>query len=74
MISPLALVAAISSVISNAVALATPAIGDKVVGGYLLLNPTTGPAKLQALADNAATIPVNRVFLSFVAPTMVYVP
>ncbi|KAJ3012285.1 UNVERIFIED_CONTAM: hypothetical protein HDU68_001289, partial [Siphonaria sp. JEL0065] len=74
MISPLALVLAVSSAITSVVALASPAVGSTVVGGYLLLNPTTGPAKLQALADNAATIPVNRVYLSFVAPTMVYVP
>ncbi|KAG0301731.1 hypothetical protein BGZ98_008085 [Dissophora globulifera] len=45
-----------------------------VVGGYLLLNPTTGPSRLKALADNAANIPINRVFLSFARPGMVYVP
>ncbi|KAF9176245.1 hypothetical protein BGZ50_001257, partial [Haplosporangium sp. Z 11] len=45
-----------------------------VVAGYLLLNPTNGPAKLKALADNAATIPVNRIFLAFARPGMVYVP
>ncbi|KAK3818793.1 MAG: hypothetical protein J3Q66DRAFT_387650 [Benniella sp.] len=44
------------------------------VGGYLLLNPTNGPAKLKALAENAATIPVNRIYLSFARPGMVYVP
>ncbi|KAF9585027.1 hypothetical protein BGW38_004209 [Lunasporangiospora selenospora] len=42
--------------------------------GYLLLNPNNGPAKLKALADNAATIPVNRIFLAFARPGMVYVP
>ncbi|KAI9328167.1 hypothetical protein BDR26DRAFT_874466 [Obelidium mucronatum] len=62
MINPLALVVAVTAAISS------------VAGGYLLLNPTTGPAKLAALADNAANIPVNRIYLSFVAPTMVYVP
>ncbi|KAF9362095.1 hypothetical protein BGX26_004180 [Mortierella sp. AD094] len=45
-----------------------------VVAGYLLLNPTNGPAKLQALADNAANIPINRIFLSFARPGMTYVP
>ncbi|KAI9328149.1 hypothetical protein BDR26DRAFT_874417 [Obelidium mucronatum] len=54
--------------------LATPSAGLKVVGGYLLLNPSTAASKLKALASNAAKIPVNRIFLSFVAPTMVYVP
>ncbi|KAG0232346.1 hypothetical protein B0O80DRAFT_427005 [Mortierella sp. GBAus27b] len=44
------------------------------VGGYLLLNPTTGPSKLAALANNAATIPVNRIYLAFARPGMVYVP
>ncbi|ORZ04541.1 hypothetical protein BCR41DRAFT_374839 [Lobosporangium transversale] len=42
--------------------------------GYLLLNPTNGPAKLKALADNADKIPINRIFLSFARPGMVYVP
>ncbi|KAJ3230834.1 hypothetical protein HDU81_004224 [Chytriomyces hyalinus] len=51
-----------------------PNIGTKVVGGYLLLNPTEGPSKLRALAQNAATLPINRIFLSFVRPDMVYVP
>ncbi|KAI9328146.1 hypothetical protein BDR26DRAFT_921978 [Obelidium mucronatum] len=74
MINPLALVVAVTAAISSVSALATPPVGEKVAGGYLLLNPTTGPAKLAALADNAATIPVNRIYLSFVAPTMVYVP
>ncbi|KAG0005281.1 hypothetical protein BGZ79_005861 [Entomortierella chlamydospora] len=45
-----------------------------VVGGYLLLNPTDGPSKLKALADNAAKIPVNRIYLSFARPGMNYVP
>jgi len=45
-----------------------------IVGGYLLLDPTNGPAKLKALADNAATIPVNRIFLAFARPGLVYVP
>ncbi|KAF9938944.1 hypothetical protein BGZ75_006094 [Mortierella antarctica] len=47
---------------------------EPMVGGYLLLNPTNGPAKLKALADNAAKIPINRLFLSFARPGMVYVP
>ncbi|KAG0263665.1 hypothetical protein BG011_008380 [Mortierella polycephala] len=63
--------------IASAVALACTSMveaADPVVGGYLLLNPTDGPAKLKALADNAANIPINRVFLSFARPGMVYVP
>ncbi|KAG0236499.1 hypothetical protein BGW42_003405 [Actinomortierella wolfii] len=43
-------------------------------GGYLLINPNNGPAKLKALADNAANIPINKLFLAFVRPGMVYVP
>ncbi|KAJ3236501.1 hypothetical protein HDU81_010705 [Chytriomyces hyalinus] len=69
--NPLAVLLAVATTVA---ALATPPVGTAVSAGYLLLNPTTGPAKLKALADNAANIPVNRVYLSFVAPTMVYVP
>ncbi|KAJ3076809.1 hypothetical protein HDU98_000109 [Podochytrium sp. JEL0797] len=55
--------------------LATPPISNsKIVAGYLLLDPTTGPTKLKSLAANAATLPLNRVILSFVSPTMTYVP
>jgi len=64
--------------IASAVALACTSLAQAadtpVVAGYLLINPTDGPAKLKALADNAATIPVNRVFLSFARPGLVYVP
>ncbi|KAJ3075397.1 hypothetical protein HDU98_008226 [Podochytrium sp. JEL0797] len=62
-------------IIATVTALATPPVaGDKVAAGYLLLNPTDGPAKLAALVSSAATLPINRVVLSFVAPTMVYLP
>lgn len=44
-----------------------------VVGGYFLVDEQ-GPAKLKALADNAATIPINRLFVSFFRPDMVYIP
>ncbi|KAG0341856.1 hypothetical protein BG000_007787, partial [Podila horticola] len=62
--------------IASAVMMACNAVeaAGPVVAGYLLLNPTSGPAKLKALADNAANIPINRVFLSFARPGMVYVP
>ncbi|KAI8832804.1 hypothetical protein BJ741DRAFT_650984 [Chytriomyces cf. hyalinus JEL632] len=69
--NPLAVLLAVATTVA---ALATPPVGDAVSAGYLLLNPTTGPSKLKALAENAANIPVNRIYLSFVAPTMVYVP
>ncbi|KAF9135818.1 hypothetical protein BGW39_011407 [Mortierella sp. 14UC] len=55
-------------------AISAEAVNNPVVAGYLLLNPTNGPAKLKALADNAANIPVNRIFLAFARPGMVYVP
>ncbi|KAF9002818.1 hypothetical protein BGZ52_009563, partial [Haplosporangium bisporale] len=60
--------------IASAVVMACSAVeaAGPVVAGYLLLNPTNGPAKLKALADNAATIPINRIFLSFARPGMVY--
>ncbi|KAF9209558.1 hypothetical protein BGZ49_003343 [Haplosporangium sp. Z 27] len=62
--------------IASAVTLACTAMVEAtpVVGGYLLINPTDGPSKLKALADNAAKIPVNRIFLSFARPDMTYVP
>ncbi|KAF9388897.1 hypothetical protein CPB97_000184 [Podila verticillata] len=60
--------------VASAIYLATSVEAAPVVAGYLLLNPTNGPAKLKALADNAATIPVNRIFLAFARPGLVYVP
>ncbi|ORY37044.1 hypothetical protein BCR33DRAFT_769966 [Rhizoclosmatium globosum] len=51
-----------------------PGNGQQVAAGYLLLTPKTASQKLKLLAKNAATLPINRVVLSFVAPTMVYVP
>ncbi|KAG0370087.1 hypothetical protein BGX24_002149 [Mortierella sp. AD032] len=51
-------------------AISADAINNPVVAGYLLLNPTNGAAKLKALADNAANIPVNRIFLSFARPDL----
>ncbi|GJJ70134.1 hypothetical protein EMPS_02483 [Entomortierella parvispora] len=63
--------------VASALILACNAVGaatSNIVGGYLLLDPIEGPSKLQALADNAASIPVNRVFLAFARPDMVYVP
>ena len=43
------------------------------VGGYALLNGPEGLTKLQLLSDNAATLPITRLFLGFLSPTMVYV-
>ncbi|KAF9300265.1 hypothetical protein BGZ74_008082 [Mortierella antarctica] len=60
--------------VASAIYLATSVEAAPVVAGYLLLNPTNGPAKMKALADNAATIPINRIFLAFARPGMVYVP
>lgn len=51
------------------------------VGGYLLIqrsNPATGEnlgmGELAALAANAKTLPVNRIWISFFSPDMIYVP
>ena len=61
--------------IASALALACSAsAATPVVGGYLLLDPVDGPSKLQALAQNAATVPINRLYLSFASPTLAYVP
>ncbi|KAG0337300.1 hypothetical protein BG004_007700 [Podila humilis] len=59
--------------VASAIYLATSTEAAPSVAGYLLLNPTNGAAKMKALADNAATIPVNRIFLAFARPAMVYV-
>ncbi|GJJ77620.1 hypothetical protein EMPS_09979 [Entomortierella parvispora] len=61
--------------IASALTLACSALAaTPVVGGYLLLDPVDGPSKLQALAQNAATVPINRLYLSFASPTLAYVP
>jgi GH18 family chitinase len=44
------------------------------VGSYVMLNGPDGLAKLQLLASQAATLPITRLWLAFVSPTMVYVP
>jgi len=48
-----------------------------IVGGYVLVGASrngqpVGLQELQALAASAATLPVNRIWLSFVLPTLVY--
>ncbi|KAI9346861.1 hypothetical protein BDR26DRAFT_855241 [Obelidium mucronatum] len=45
-----------------------------VVGAYLLIGTKDGPTKLAQVAASAATLPINRVTLSFVRPDMYYVP
>eukprot|EP00301_Raphidiophrys_heterophryoidea_P014878 c2334_g1_i1.p1 GENE.c2334_g1_i1~~c2334_g1_i1.p1 ORF type:complete len:556 (+),score=141.43 c2334_g1_i1:41-1669(+) len=53
---------------------------DNYVGGYLMLprrdasGAIVGMSELAALANNAATIPLNRIWLAFFAPTLVYLP
>ncbi|KAF9942622.1 hypothetical protein BGZ67_000846 [Mortierella alpina] len=69
------LTTAILSVASAALlACSSAQAADPVVGGYVLIRPDEGQAKLKALADNAASIPINRLYLSFARPGMVYVP
>ncbi|KAF9982445.1 hypothetical protein BGZ65_002855, partial [Modicella reniformis] len=60
-------IASFSAAAASALLLAScPKVAaDPMVGGYLLINPRDGPAKLKALADNAANVPINRLFLSF---------
>jgi len=58
-----------------AVAAATRASGPApFVGGYAMLNGPTGIAKIQALAAHAPLLPITRLWIGFVSPTMVYVP
>ncbi|KAJ3071580.1 hypothetical protein HDU98_005122 [Podochytrium sp. JEL0797] len=67
----LSIVSLAVATIYSVAALATPPVGEEFVGGYVLFG---NPKKLQLLAETAATLPVNRVFLSFVRPDMYYVP
>jgi len=48
--------------------------GPKVVGGYLNIAKAEGLAQLKALADNAATLPINRIWIAFLSPSMLYTP
>ncbi|KAJ3065966.1 hypothetical protein HDU98_010693 [Podochytrium sp. JEL0797] len=57
--------------VQSVAALATPPVGDKFAGGYVLFG---SPEKLKLLAQSAATLPVNRVWLSFARPDMYYIP
>jgi hypothetical protein len=43
-----------------------------MVGGYLLMEPETGMQELAALARKAKEIPVNRIWIAFFSPNMVY--
>ncbi|KAI9350674.1 hypothetical protein BDR26DRAFT_914844 [Obelidium mucronatum] len=67
----LSIISVVASLATTVTALATPPAGENFVGAYVLFGD---PAKLKLLADNAATIPVNRIFLSFVRPDMYYIP
>ncbi len=44
-----------------------------VVGAYHDMSKASGLRGLQALAANAPTLPITRLFLAFVSPTLVYV-
>lgn len=44
------------------------------VGGYTLLNGPEGLGKISLLASQAATLPINRLWISFFSPSMTYVP
>jgi len=44
------------------------------VGGYLNIAKADGLAQLKALAANAATLPINRLWIAFVSPSLLYKP
>ena len=48
--------------------------GSPVVGGYLGLYTAQGLKGLEALAHNAASLPLTRITLAFVSAGLVYVP
>ncbi len=54
--------------------LVSAAVAQSYVGGYFLVDPVYGVEKLQALAAEAATLPINRLWVSFFSPSMVYIP
>lgn len=56
-----------------ALAAACAASSDPFVGGYLLID-AQGVPKLQALAAQAATLPISRLWVSFFQPSLVYLP
>lgn len=43
-----------------------------MVGGYLNIAKDDGLSQLQALAANAETLPINRLWIAFVSPTVLY--
>ena len=45
-----------------------------VVGAYHDMSKATGLQGLQTLVANALTLPITRLFLAFVSPTLVYLP
>jgi len=56
-----------------------PPAGPKVAGGYLMMQRGSdggviGLKELQAVAAHATTVPVNRIWVAFFSPTMVYKP
>ena len=51
-----------------------PPRGPPVVGAYHDLSDANGLKGLAALAANASTLPITRLFLAFVSPTIVYQP
>jgi len=48
--------------------------GPAVVGGYLNIAKDGGLDQLKALANAADSIPINRLWIAFVSPTIVYEP
>lgn len=58
----------------------TAAAAESYVGGYVMLprqgssGEIVGLQELAALAKNAASLPVNRIWLAFFSPTLVYEP
>jgi hypothetical protein len=62
----------LAAVLSAAAVVSTYAqASEKWVGAYWLVD-SQAPAKLQALAANAATLPVTRIWISFFMPDLVY--
>ena len=53
-------------------AAATNSTEKGMVGAYLLLEPEVGMKQLEVLGKSAETLPINRLWLSFFSPNMIY--
>ena len=71
---PSAVVAAAAALLCISAAPSSSAPVQQQDGGTSAVYVMGKPGHLASLVANAATIPVNRIYLAFASPTMTYVP